>query len=161
MDNMTNNIAADKPLVCPQCGKNNKAVAKFCVGCGFKFEQPAPAAAAFAPVEEKTSTVAFAPAEEKKEEPVLVFAPAEEKKEEAAPVFAPAEPEKEAAAPVFTPAEDKKDAAPAFAPEEKKEAVANPVVTEVKYVAPEDAFAKGLPSWSVEPPQVMVRRRKK
>lgn len=29
---------------------------------------------------------------------------------------------------------------------------------EVKYVAPENVFAQGLPAWSVEPPQVMVRR---
>lgn len=28
----------------------------------------------------------------------------------------------------------------------------------VKYVEPNNVFAKGLPDWSIEPPQVMVRR---
>lgn len=28
------------------------------------------------------------------------------------------------------------------------------------YVEPESIFAQGLPSWSIEPPQVMVRRHK-
>lgn len=27
-----------------------------------------------------------------------------------------------------------------------------------KYVEPNNVFAQGLPSWSIEPPQVMVRR---
>lgn len=45
--------------------------------------------------------------------------------------------------------------APAFAPasdsvEEVKKAV--------KYVEPSSVFAQGLPSWSIEPPQVMIRR---
>lgn len=28
----------------------------------------------------------------------------------------------------------------------------------VEYVEPDNAFAQGLPDWSLEPPQVMVRR---
>lgn len=44
--------------------------------------------------------------------------------------------------------------APAFKP--AKEAA--PVKT-VKYVEPNNVFAQGLPDWSVEPPQVVVRRR--
>lgn len=43
---------------------------------------------------------------------------------------------------------------PAFEP--AKEAVA-PVKT-AKYVEPNNVFAQGLPEWSIEPPQVMVRR---
>lgn len=31
-------------------------------------------------------------------------------------------------------------------------------VKAVKYVEPNNVFAQGLPSWSIEPPQVMVRR---
>ena len=31
----------------------------------------------------------------------------------------------------------------------------------IRYEEPEYAFAKGLPNWNIEPPQVMVRRRKK
>lgn len=62
---------------------------------------------------------------------------------------------------------------PAFAPVEEKE---TPVQAEeretlaqaeeketpaqvLKYVEPNNAFADGLPEWSIEPPQVMVRRR--
>lgn len=42
--------------------------------------------------------------------------------------------------------------APAFAPaQETPEKV-------TKYVEPRSAFAEGLPAWSIEPPQVMVRR---
>ncbi len=28
-----------------------------------------------------------------------------------------------------------------------------------KYVEPNNVFAQGLPDWSIEPPQIMVRRR--
>lgn len=42
---------------------------------------------------------------------------------------------------------------PAFAPAQEAPAKA------VKYVEPNNVFAKGLPEWSIEPPQVMVRRR--
>lgn len=41
---------------------------------------------------------------------------------------------------------------PAFEPVKEASAKA------VKYVAPSNAFAQGLPDWSIEPPQVMVRR---
>lgn len=46
-------------------------------------------------------------------------------------------------APVFTPAKPVVEAAPKA----------------VVYEEPESAFATGLPSWSLEPPQVVVRRR--
>ena len=42
--------------------------------------------------------------------------------------------------------------APAFAPAKETPAKV------AKYVAPSSAFAEGLPAWSIEPPQVMVRR---
>lgn len=50
--------------------------------------------------------------------------------------------------------------APAFAPAvetavEPAEAVKT---VAVKYVEPQNVFAQGLPEWSIEPPQVMVRR---
>lgn len=41
---------------------------------------------------------------------------------------------------------------PAFEP--AKEAPAKTI----KYVEPNNVFAQGLPNWSIEPPQVMVRR---
>ncbi len=48
------------------------------------------------------------------------------------------------------------DNAPAFAP--AAEPVVEETVKAVKYVEPANVFAQGLPSWSIEPPQVMVRR---
>lgn len=62
-------------------------------------------------------------------------------KEEAAPAFAPAVKEESS---------ENKEAAPAFAPVEQK--------PEKPYVEPESVFAQGLPAWSLEPPQVVVRR---
>ncbi len=50
------------------------------------------------------------------------------------------------------------DAAPAFAPAAEPEAAAAPE-KKVKYVEPDNVFAQGLPDWSIEPPQVLVRRR--
>ena len=56
-----------------------------------------------------------------------------------------------------------------FAPVKKVEEVkkaaaeapakAAPIVE--KYTEPESVFAEGLPSWDIEPPQVMVRRKRK
>ena len=46
------------------------------------------------------------------------------------------------------------DNTPAFAP--ASETVEEKSST--KYVEPSSVFAQGLPSWSLEPPQVMVRR---
>lgn len=43
--------------------------------------------------------------------------------------------------------------APAFEPAKEE-----PAKT-IKYVEPNNVFAQGLPNWSIEPPQVMVRRR--
>lgn len=43
---------------------------------------------------------------------------------------------------------------PAFEQVKGSETPAQPV----KYVEPSTVFAEGLPDWSIEPPQVMVRR---
>ncbi|MBQ3055588.1 MAG: hypothetical protein IJC88_05735 [Oscillospiraceae bacterium] len=45
--------------------------------------------------------------------------------------------------------------APAFAPLEESETPE----PEKEYVEPNNIFAQGLPDWSIEPPQVLVRRR--
>ena len=47
------------------------------------------------------------------------------------------------------------DAAPAFAP--AKERTVAPLKAK-KYIEPQSAFAEGLPEWSIEPPQVPLRR---
>ena len=52
----------------------------------------------------------------------------------------------------ITVSKETQNSTPAF--EHIKEATAKAV----KYVAPSNAFAQGLPDWSIEPPQVMVRR---
>lgn len=49
----------------------------------------------------------------------------------------------------------KADDAPAFAPAQETPVAPAKVA---KYVEPKSAFAEGLPEWSIEPPQVMVRR---
>lgn len=65
----------------------------------------------------------------------------------------------EGAVPAFAsvPAEKENEAAkadePAFTPAKAEEAAP------VKYVEPENVFAQGLPEWSLEPPQVVVRRK--
>lgn len=46
------------------------------------------------------------------------------------------------------------NSAPAFASVEEKAAPAAG-----KYVEPVSAFAEGIPSWDIVPPQIMVRRR--
>jgi len=57
---------------------------------------------------------------------------------------------------------------PAFSPVDETPAVEPvnvieemPVKKNFKYVEPESVFAQGLPSWNIEPPQVMVRRKHK
>lgn len=65
----------------------------------------------------------------------------------------------------FTADEKTGDSTPAFASVEETsvntEAEVKPVQETVveKYVEPKNVFAQGLPAWSIEPPQVMVRRR--
>lgn len=44
-------------------------------------------------------------------------------------------------------------------PFEKKEADSAPVKAEIQEAEPMAAFAKGLPDWNIEPPQVVVRRK--
>lgn len=52
----------------------------------------------------------------------------------------------------ITVSKETQNSTPAFEPVKEASAKA------VKYVAPGNAFAHGLPDWSIEPPQVMVRR---
>lgn len=48
---------------------------------------------------------------------------------------------------------EKKSNTPAFAPAKETPA------KKYKYTEPDNLFAKGLPAWSIEPPQLPVRRR--
>lgn len=91
---------------------------------------------------ENNNNLAFASTEDTN----TAFAPVEEN----AAANTPAENNAPAFAPAESTAEPKTDA-PAFEP-------AAPAKT-VKYKEAPSAFAEGLPEWSLEPPQVMVRRR--
>lgn len=78
----------------------------------------------------------------------------------------PAEPIKPAAEP-FKPAEPVKPAAEPFKPAEPVKPVAEPfklakpVKQEPEIPEEESALAKGLPEWNIEPPQVVVRRKRR
>ena len=62
---------------------------------------------------------------------------------------------------------EKKEAEIPFAPIQKEEPKKEPVKEPVKMVVPQvveeekSVFAEGLPSWDIEPPQIMVRRKRK
>lgn len=146
--NFIHSVADGQKIPCPKCGALNRTGARFCITCGAALgqaEEPAPV------VEElicpKCGTVnesgykfcvsCGTPLEQgdaPKEEPDAPFAPIKEvapKKEEE-----PSEPKQ--AAPV---------AAVFFQVEEEEEEVS--------------IFAEGLPAWDIEPPQMLVRRKRK
>lgn len=65
------------------------------------------------------------------------------------------------------PAVKTSDSEPAFAPAaevvlkapvKEEEKIVN-IPEQEKYIEPQSVFAQGLPSWNIEPPQVVVRRR--
>ena len=124
-----NAVASGAEIPCPQCGARNTSSSKYCMTCGAELS-----------VSEKQTTAApaFAPVSDENASPE---APANN-----APAFAPVSDEN---ASPEAPAND----APAFEPAK----AAPPPVVE-KYVEPHNVFADGLPEWSIEPPQVMVRR---
>ncbi|MBR5307803.1 MAG: zinc ribbon domain-containing protein [Clostridia bacterium] len=177
-----NSVVAGETIVCKQCGTANESDSKFCSTCGSKIEAASDSApakeSAFTPVgNEPAKESAFAPVSgEPAKESAFAPVSSEPAKESAfAPVgsasvkesaFAPigGVPAKESA----TPADDKPK--PAFAPDasafppakeaseaapETKAAQETPVH---EYVEPKSVFAEGLPEWSIEPPQVVVRR---
>lgn len=148
-NNFTNAVAGNTELVCPSCGAPNEADARFCEKCGTPI--PTVSMPTVAPAEETPASVPdFTPAEGM---PV------------SAPAFAPAE-ETPASTPAFAPAEDAPAPVPAFASVEEtsekkpeKVPVMVPVVGAVDILEEPSVFAEGLPSWTIEPPQVMVRRK--
>ena len=70
------------------------------------------------------------------------------------PIEKPAEPSGGAA---FKPVEETNEK-PAVSAQEEIKPAAKPAAVS-RYKEPESVFAQGLPEWSIEPPQVMVRRR--
>lgn len=129
--------------ICPKCHAEVKG--KFCTKCGTKYEAPA-----------------------KQEEPAKAAEPVK-----AAEPFKPTEPVK-AAEPVNAPVSSSPFAAVAedTKKEEKKPQAAAPAgrrgmafqaISQPEPEVPEEesALAKGLPEWNIEPPQVVVRRKRR
>lgn len=145
------------PRICPNCHAEVKS--KFCTKCGTKYEEPVQEAANQEPAPEPKPFVVAA--EEKSEPKPFVPAPEEEPKPlppaiEPGP-FAPVKEEKPAA-PEIPPA------AEAIVKRERKAPRRNfafhPASIQTEEAEAEDsALARGLPEWSIEPPQVVVRRK--
>ena len=124
-----NSVASGSIVPCPKCGTNNNSGSKFCISCGESLSAPA---------EAQNDVPAFAPAEAQNN----------------APAFAPTEPQNNV--PAFAPAKESENGTAPDVP--KASEAANKPEIPVKYEEPNNVFAQGLPEWSIEPPQVMVRR---
>ena len=161
-----NSVASGNNVPCPNCGTSNGADSNFCIACGTKLaaikevvnNAPAfePAKEAFAPVAEEAEPAkeAFAPVAEEAEPAKEAFAPVVEQVKLAKEAFASV---KEAFQPAQETAEPVKEA---FQPVNEEIVPVKKTVAPAigKYVEPSCVFAQGLPEWSIEPPQVMVRR---
>ena len=136
-----NSAAAGKAVQCQFCGAQNQYGNKFCIKCGhaliYASPRSAPPAAAAKPEKKAEPGTPFAAAKpEKKTEPGTPFAAAKpEKKAKPGTPFAAAKPEKKTAFETF-----------------------EEVLKEQEEVS---VFAQGLPEWDLEPPQIMVRRKRK
>lgn len=153
--NIINTVASGAGITCPNCNTMNEADSLFCFVCGTKLADVAPAA--FEPVAAAETATAFEPVETTETVNPFESVGATETTNAFEPVNVietVKEDEKKEVAPAFTPVNEVK----AEEPEVKAPEVVKPVNN---YVEPESVFAQGLPEWSVEPPQVVVRRRKK
>ena len=154
--NFLNNLPAGDVISCPVCGTANKATKEKCFVCSAVLKT---AAQTGAPAATAVEQVSFKAVAEEKHPPVgktVEKLPPISKAEKNAPAFGTME-EK---LPSVGEVEDK---SPAFgAVEEKNPKSKTPAIPRVE----EDddrtevcAFAQGLPKWSLEPPQVAIRRR--
>ena len=153
--NIINTVASGAGITCPNCNTMNEADSLFCFVCGTKLADVAPAA--FEPVAAAETATAFEPVASTEAVNPFESVGATETTNAFEPVNVietVKEDEKKEVAPAFTPVNEVK----AEEPEVKAPEVVKPVNN---YVEPESVFAQGLPEWSVEPPQVVVRRRKK
>ncbi len=147
--NFINSVAKDHSIPCPSCGGLNHAEAKFCKFCGTKLMKPIPQPAPEpAPVPRPVSVPEPAPAPQ----PVPDSAPALKPMPELQPVSKENTPFKSIDRP--QPVHEQK---PEVKPVEKREEHED----RSYYEEPVSVFAQGLPEWSVEPPEVMVRRKRK
>lgn len=138
-----NSVAAGSTIPCPQCGMVNESDSKFCVSCGTKLSPPQ---------KPQVHELAF---EQVKEEDPYKSAFGQVKEEDPyKPAFGQVKEEKPYK-PAFEQAKEKESYAPSS--EEVKEREMFAQVSQ--YVERSNALAEGLPEWTIEPPQVMVRRR--
>ena len=164
--------------ICSNCGAEVRG--KFCTKCGTKYEAPKPAVKEepadnlFAEVKEEPATNPFA---EVKEEPATN--PFAEVKEEPAtnpfaemkkePVTNPfAEVKEELATNPFAAAVEKPEVTQAVEELVKRDKQSKkrgfsfqPVSLTEDCKEERSALAKGLPEWNIEPPQVVVRRKRR
>lgn len=172
--NFINSVAGGQGIPCPNCNTLNEADSRFCIACGTplspkKPENAVPFAAA-EPVQEPT------PGAEPSQEPAFAAAPAQEK--DPVPTAEPsqqqpfptAEPSQQQPFPTAEPSQQPFAAAEPSRPPVRPRPVQSrpkqaeqpkPAAPTVKYVEPESVFAEGLPSWDIEPPQVVVRRKRR
>ena len=151
-----NSAAAGKAVQCQFCGAQNQYGNKFCIKCGhaliYASPRSAPPAAAAKPEKKAEPSTPFAAAKpEKKTEPGTPFAAAKpEKKTEPGTPFAAAKPEKKA-----------KPGTPFAAAKPEKKTAFETFEEVLKEHEEVSVFAQGLPEWDLEPPQIMVRRKRK
>ena len=163
--NFINSVAGGQGIPCPNCNTLNEADSRFCIACGTPLSQKKPENAvpfaAAEPVQEPTPT----PAAEPSQEPAFAAAPSQEKEpvpaaEPSQQPFPTAEPSQQqpfaAAEPSRPPVRPRPVQSRTKQAEQPKSAAPT-----VKYVEPESVFAEGLPSWDIEPPQVVVRRKRR
>lgn len=151
-----NSVAAGSTIPCPQCGMVNESDSKFCVSCGTKLSPPQ---------KPQVHEPAF---EQVKEEDPYKSAFGQVKEEETYQSAFEQVKEEDQYKPAFGQVKEEKPYKPAFEQAKEKESYA-PSSEEVKeremfaqvsqYVERSNALAEGLPEWTIEPPQVMVRRR--
>ena len=148
--------------ICPNCYKPSPDTANFCKYCGTPLPKAAPVQEpkivveepVFTPTVEKTVFVRVdEPVFEEKKQEVPVF----EEEKPAAPVFE----EEKPATPVV---EEEKSAASVFVAETPDTQQAKKVFVPAPVIKDEaeepSVFALGLPEWSIEPPEIMVRRKR-
>ena len=161
--NFINSVAGGQGIPCPNCNTLNEADSRFCIACGTPLSQKKPENAvpfaAAEPVQEPT------PAAELSQEPAFAAAPSQEKEpvpaaEPSQQPFSTAEQSQQqpfaAAEPSRPPVRPRPVQSRTKQAEQPKSAAPT-----VKYVEPESVFAEGLPSWDIEPPQVVVRRKRR
>lgn len=165
--NFINSVAGGQGIPCPNCNTLNEADSKFCIACGTPLTQKKPENvvpfATAEPVQESTPTSAAASSQE--QTPTPAVAPSQEKEpvpaaEPSQQPFPTAEPSQQQPFAAAEPSRPPVRPRPVQSRTKQAEQPKSAAPTE-KYVEPESVFAEGLPSWDIEPPQVVVRRKRR